>query len=75
MANIIPKQFHLSNHNKIDEKPKGELNDDLLYQFKFYQLHQFPCQHIWQFHLMNAVITSHDWTRWAGIFGDNGVEI
>ena len=22
-----------------------------------------------------SVITSHDWTRWASIFGDNGFEI
>lgn len=21
----------------------------------------FPCQHIWQFHLMSDEITSHDW--------------
>lgn len=24
---------------------------------------------------MNGVITSHDWTRWASIFGDSGFEI
>lgn len=24
---------------------------------------------------MNGVITSHDWTRWASIFGDSGCEI
>ena len=24
---------------------------------------------------MSGVITSHDWTRWASIFGDNGFKI
>ena len=24
---------------------------------------------------MNGVITSHDWIRWASIFGDSGFEI
>ena len=24
---------------------------------------------------MNGVITSHDWTRWASIYGDSGFEI
>ena len=57
--------------------PKGELEDDLLCQCNFYRGYQYqlPCQHIWQFHLMNGVITPNDWTRWASIFGDSGFEI
>ena len=59
-------------NNILGQLPKGELTDDLFCQCKFYQGYQLPCQHIWQFHLMSVVITSHDWTKWASIFGDDG---
>ena len=36
------------------------LQDNLLCPCKFYCAYQLPCQYIWQFHLMNGVITSHD---------------
>lgn len=65
LANDVPGQL-----------PKGELTDDLSCRCKFYRGYQLPCQHIWQFHLMRGVITSHDWTKWASIFGDDsGFEI
>lgn len=59
-------------NNILGQLPKGELTDDLSYQCKFYRGYQLPCQHIWQFHLISRVITSHDWTKWASIFGDDG---
>ena len=55
--------------------PKRELEDDLLCQCKFHRGYQLSCQFIWQFYLMNRVITPNDWTRWASIFGDSGFEI
>ena len=56
----------------LGQLPKEELTADLSCQCKFYRGYQLPCQHIWQFHLLSGVITTHDWTKWASIFGDDG---
>ena len=57
------------------EPPKSDLGDELTCQCKFYRSYQLPCRHLFQYNLINNVITSRDWHKWASMFEDGGFEI
>ena len=51
------------------------MGDELTCQCKFYRSYQLPCRHLFQYNLINNVITQRDWRRWASLFEDGGFEI
>ena len=57
------------------EFAKGDLDDDLTCQCKFYRQYQLPCCHLWQFHFVYNCFKPDHWKTWAHLFDDCGFEV